>query len=230
MKWIFLPGLDGSGTFFEPFLKMLPDDVAPVTIEFPPEEKLGYEELRRWLLPRLPQKEPFLVVAESFSGPLAVRLAADQPRGMIGAVISASFVRYPLPRVLARLPLEMIFRGRLPKSFVRFIFADASAGPEIYRAFYQSIIHSPPRGIAHRARAALRVDETAALRRCELPLLFLEATSDRLIQRESMKLVRRLRPDVPMTRIPGPHFLLQMKAEECLRAIQAFVGDIETVA
>lgn len=223
MKWIFLPGMDGSGTFFDPFLKGLPADVEPVTIRFPPGRKLGYEELCQWLSPRLPQTEPYLVVAESFSGPLAVRLAAQQPVGMTGAVVSASFVRYPLPCILAHLPLELFFRRRLPRFLVRCIFADESAPPELYTAFYRAIEDSAPPYVAHRARAALGVDETEALKVCRLPLLFLEATKDRLIPRWSMKLVRELRPDLPMVQIPAPHFLLQLKPKECLRAIEEFL-------
>lgn len=227
MKWIFLPGMDGSGTFFEPFLKVLPKDVEPVTVAFPAQEKYGYDELLEWLLPRLPRQEPFLVVAESFSGPLGVRLAASGPAGMIGAVISASFVRNPLPRACRFLPVEAVFRRRLPRRLVRWILADADAGPEIYDAFYRAIGHSPPEVVAHRARAALAVDETEALKKCALPLLFLRGTSDRLIRGRSTGLVGKLRPDLPVVSIDAPHFLLQLKAEECLGVIEDFLREIE---
>lgn len=223
MKWIFLPGMDGSGKFFEPFLKVLPVRVTPVTLAFPRAEKLGYEELFEWLLPRLPRDERFLVVAESFSGPLAVRLASIGPPGMIGAVISTSFVRNPLPRVLRRLPVEWVFRFRMPKPLVRLILADATAEPELYDLFYDAIHYSPGDVLAHRARAALQVDETEALAGCTLPLLFLQGTSDRLIHRSSTELVKRLRPDLPIVPISAPHFLLQMKPHECLQAIERFL-------
>src|SRR5690625_755853 len=99
MKWVFLPGLDGAGIFFEPFLKVLPKEIEPVVFAYPGEEKLDYDQLFEWLLPQLPKGEPFLVIAESFGGPLAVRLAAAGPAGMVGAVVSASFVINPLPRI-----------------------------------------------------------------------------------------------------------------------------------
>lgn len=228
MKWIFLPGMDGSGEFFEPFLKTLPEGVEVETVGFPAEEKLGYDELLSWLLPRLPKDEPFLVVAESFSGPLAVRLAAEEPAGMVGAVVSASFVRHPLPRCLRWLPLAAIFRLVLPKGLVRFALADdAAMGPSLYEAFYQVMRYSPPEVLAHRARAALQIDGTNALKGCRLPLLFLEGTRDRLIPRSTMQLVRKLRPDLPVVAIAGPHFLLQLKPEECLRSIEAFLEEIK---
>lgn len=226
MKWIFLPGLDGSGEFFEPFLKVLPKDVEPVPIGFPPNEKLGYDELFHWLLSRLPRDEPFLVIAESFSGPLAVRLAAARPDGMVGGVICASFVRNPLPRFLRHLPAEFVFRRRFPKLLVKILFSDTTAGDEIYDLFYRVMRYSPPDVMAHRARAALSVDETEDLKRCELPLLFIEATSDRLIRKRSTELVRQLRPEIPIVPVAAPHFLLQLRQKECLHAIGEFLRGI----
>lgn len=227
MKWIILPGMDGSGDFFEPFLKVIPEDVEPVTIRFPRNEKFGYEELFQWLLKRLPREEPFLVVAESFSGPLGVRLAAARPAGMVGAVISASFVRHPLPRILRYLPVEWLFRSRLPEAAVRFLLGEGDMGAGLTRLFYQSIEYSPPDVVAHRARAALEVDESEALRTCALPLLFLQPTSDRLIRPRSTEFVRRLRPDVRIVSIAAPHFLLQLRPIECIRAIEGFCSDLE---
>lgn len=226
MKWIFLPGLDGSGAFFEPFLRVLPEDVEAVPIGFPAGEKWGYEELFDWLLGRLPADEPFLVVAESFSGPLAVRLAAAEPKGMIGAVVCASFVRHPLPRWLRLLPVDAVFRLRLSRPPARFILADADASPELMDLFDEVIAYSPPEVVAHRARAALTVDATDALRTCRLPLLFLQATTDRLIRPRSAELVRRVRPDLRVVPIASPHFLLQMRQQECLRAIQDFLAQL----
>lgn len=225
MKWIFLPGLDGSGFFFEPFLRVLPGDIEPVTIAFPPEERWGYGELFEWLLPQLPTEEPFLIVAESFSGPLAVRVAASEPKGMVGAVISASFVRNPLPRGLQHLPIAWILRRRLPECLVRFLFADQATGQELIDLFYRAIHYSPPEVVAHRARAALRVDETESLRNCRLPLLFLDATADRLIGPACTNLVRSVRPDLPIIPIAAPHFLLQLRQKECVAAIEKFLAN-----
>lgn len=224
MKWIFLPGLDGSGAFFEPFLKVLPEGVEPEPIAFPAEEKWGYDELFEWLRGKLPKQEPFLIVAESFSGPLAVRLAAAEPTGMVGAVVCASFVRHPWPRFLRHLPVETLFRLRFPPGFVRLILAEKGISAKLMDLFYRVIVYSPPAVIAHRARAALQVDETEALRRCRLPLLFLSATRDRLIQSRSTALVRRVRPDLPVVPVDAPHFLLQLRPEECLPAIEEFLG------
>lgn len=223
MKWVFLPGLDGAGIFFEPFLRALPEEIEPVTVAYPAKKRMGYEELLSWLLPQLPQEEPFLVVAESFGGPLAVRVAAEEPKGMIGAVVSASFVVNPLPRLLRYGPVKSFFHLPFPRPLVRWLLADAQAGKEIFELFDQVTEYSPPEVWAHRARAALSVDVTDELKRCRLPLLFLDGNRDRLIPRSAMMRVREIRPDVSVVPVDGPHFLLQLRAETCLEVIERFV-------
>lgn len=223
MRWVFLPGLDGAGAFFEPFVQILPAEVEPMILAYPAEERLGYEELLEWLLPKLPANEAFLLVAESFGGPLAVKLARTEPRGMVGAVVSASFVRSPLPRFLRQGPLEMFFRIPFPSAMVRWLLADESAGAEIFELFERVISYSPPLVLAHRARAALSVDVTEELKDCRLPLLFLDGRRDRLIRRSAMEQVRQIRPDLPIRSVDGPHFLLQLRAGECLQEIERFL-------
>src|SRR5690625_6174390 len=93
MKWVFLPGLDGAGEFFEPFLKFLPSEIEPLVFAYPAREKLDYDELLEWVLQQLPENEPFLVVAESFVVLLAVKLGRSESKDMVVAVVSGSFIR-----------------------------------------------------------------------------------------------------------------------------------------
>ncbi|MGQ0798894.1 MAG: serine aminopeptidase domain-containing protein [Pseudomarimonas sp.] len=49
----------------------------------------------------LPRSEPYFLLGESFGGPLAIALAARQPRGLLGLVLCASFARYPIESLRA---------------------------------------------------------------------------------------------------------------------------------
>lgn len=224
MKWIFLPGMDGSGAFFEPFLQVLPPSISVQTIAFPATEKMGYEELRSWLRDRWPRQEPFVIIAESFSGPLAVQIAAEAPASLQAVVVSASFVKNPLPRGLRHLPAERVLGMRFPRPVVNFLLANSDgSGADFYDLFCRVMRYSPPDVLAHRARAALQVDKTDALKACRLPLLFLEGMRDRLISRSAMRHVRKVRPDLPIIPFEAPHFLLQTKPRESYEVIQDFL-------
>lgn len=60
-----LPGMDGTGIFFEPLLRALPAELDAHVVAYPPAEPLGYDELLSVVESALPA-EPFVLMAESF--------------------------------------------------------------------------------------------------------------------------------------------------------------------
>jgi hypothetical protein len=45
----------------------------------------------------LPTRGRFVLLAESFSGPLAIRIAADPPSALVGLILCVTFARNPYP-------------------------------------------------------------------------------------------------------------------------------------
>ncbi len=76
-----LPGMDGTGTMFSILSRVLPPRFEPRVIDYPARETLSYDALLARIEARLPTDQPYAVVAESFSEPLAIRLAAAKPKG-----------------------------------------------------------------------------------------------------------------------------------------------------
>lgn len=64
-------------------------------IDYPLDRRLGYDALVAHVRGRL-AGDRFVVVGESFSGPVAIELAASHPQ-VAGLVLAASFARHPLP-------------------------------------------------------------------------------------------------------------------------------------
>ena len=93
-----MEGMDGTGRLFEPLLAALPTSLPATAIAYPPGEPLGYEGLLPLVMDAAAQAiGPFVVVGESFSGLLALMLAASRPPFPRGVVLCTSFVRFPLP-------------------------------------------------------------------------------------------------------------------------------------
>ena len=91
-----LPGLDGTEVLFRPFLAVLPPWVQPVFVEYPPRGPNGYADLLPLVRAALDgQPGGAFVLAASFSGPLAVMLAAAEPARVRGLILSATFLRAP---------------------------------------------------------------------------------------------------------------------------------------
>jgi pimeloyl-ACP methyl ester carboxylesterase len=96
---VLLPGLDGTGILFKPLIAALPPEVSTVVVAYPGEQPLGYAELLPVVLAALPTEHAFVLLGESFSGPLAVMAAATRPPGLVGLVLCATFVQNPHPYI-----------------------------------------------------------------------------------------------------------------------------------
>src|SRR6185369_2945536 len=94
-RLVLLPGMDGTGILFEPLLEILPPELEAQVVSYPTHKPCGYEELAGLVAAALPKDGPFIILGESFSGPLAIMAAHAQPPGLKGIVLCASFARSP---------------------------------------------------------------------------------------------------------------------------------------
>jgi pimeloyl-ACP methyl ester carboxylesterase len=172
----------------------------------------------------VPNGKEFLVLGESFSGPVALLLAARRPPGLRGVILSASFVRSPLPSFARR------FRGLIrpwwfravPSALTRRALLGRFATGSLGKMVEAAINAVQPEVLAERVRAVLAVDVGKQLRECPVPILYLAATEDRLIPRRTVAHIRRLQPRVQVVSVIGPHLLLQAAPERAARTMEMF--------
>jgi hypothetical protein len=105
---ILLPGMDGTGDLFEEFVSNLPSWVAPQVVSYPLDQKLSYAQLSERVEAVLPSSEPFAILAESFSSPLAVRIAARGPENLKPVILCAGFVATPVGPVARSLEISSL--------------------------------------------------------------------------------------------------------------------------
>jgi len=225
---VLLPGLDGTGVAFRPFLAALPLWVRPQVHAFPGATPASYEQLLPGVLAALPHEEPFVLLGESFSGPLALMAASTRPTALRGVILCASFVRNPmpwLPRWAAPIVRPFPFRFyplvmALKKWFGRF------STPELRALLDEAVAGVERPVLASRVRAVLEVDATEALRACPVPVLYLAGTHDCIVPGRNLRRILALRPDVLVARIDAPHVVLQTKPGAAAEAIAAFLTSV----
>lgn len=170
---ILLPGMEGTGEMFAPLRRALGDSLPTKVLRYPVDVPLGYEELLPRVRVELPQGEPFVLLGESFSGPLALMLAAERPVGLRGVILSASFAQSPLswlPPLARHLLRPCLFRWRPRPLLVKFMlgrYATPELGCLLWNA--QAQVHAAV--LAARARAILAVDVVEQLKACTVPIL-----------------------------------------------------------
>jgi pimeloyl-[acyl-carrier protein] methyl ester esterase len=207
---VLLPGIDGSDIMFRPLVETAPANVETVTVAFPPGPANTYGDLYPLVHKILPQERPFYLLGWSFSGPLALMIAAKRPPLLRGVVLAASFARNPIPylpgwaRGLACPFLFRIFPAAAQLKALLGGFSTAEMRALLTEA------HSTvcAEAMASRARAALAVDATGALTDCPVPVLYLRASKDEVIPRSCGDEIRRRLPAVEIAEISGPHIAL----------------------
>jgi pimeloyl-ACP methyl ester carboxylesterase len=102
---VLLPGLDGTGDFFAPLLDALSPSVPTQVVRYPLTGASDYPTCEAIARAALPTDRPFVLLGESFSGPIAIAIAATAPPGLIGLVLSATFVANPRPHLGVLRPL-----------------------------------------------------------------------------------------------------------------------------
>lgn len=224
-RLILLPGLDGTGLLFEPLLRWLTPELHSTVISYPGDQPLGYDELLDYVLARLPDDAPYVLLGESFGGPLAIRIASTAPRNLCGLILSATFVRKPvrwLPRWIGPWLPTTAFRlvpwwGQLR------ILTSGKSTPELRRLFHYALSQVQPRVMVHRLSEVLRVDVVEKFQRLDLPILALAGRFDRTVPPHNLQMLQRLRSDLQIEIIECDHLLLQVEPETTGRIISRFV-------
>ena len=218
---VLLPGLDGTGELFGPLLQALGDDSPTSVVRYGSE--LTFDEYVESAGKALPDQ--CVVIAESFSGPVAIALAARHPANIRGLVLCATFAISPFRTLLraARIVPKRLFRPSLllPSMVQHFCFSGASLA---VRPSPVAVVSTVPPAIMRARLACLAAtDVRPLLPRIATPALYLRASNDRIVSaRRSLELTSLL-PNVKVTEIDGPHLLLQARPRECAAAITNFV-------
>lgn len=218
--------MDGTGLMFGPFLGVLKGLDAQV-LRYPP-ELTAYPDCVAFARAQLPVGRRFLLLGESFSGPVAIALAAEHPPGLVGLVLCCTFARSPHPGLAWAAPIVRALPSfRMSHWLIRYLLLGTWATRPLV-ALADSLGGAVPSAtMKARLLAVAAVDHTPLLSRIQVPTLALSATQDRLVPPASDRWTRAHLPDLESALIPGPHWLLQARPEATARAIEAFLQRLQ---
>jgi hypothetical protein len=123
---VLLPGLDGTGQLFAPLIAAAPTGINCAVVDYPHHEA-SIDVLEQRVRKRLPG--PCILIAESFSGPIAVRVASDAR--VKALVLCYSFVSGPLLPALRHIAIPALFKLPRPASMLRLLLLGRHAAEEL---------------------------------------------------------------------------------------------------
>ena len=217
MKIVLLPGLDGTGILFQPFIEALPDDVEILVISYPSNLKLNYDELVNYVMSQLPE-DNFILVGESFSGPIAYQVALRIPENIKSVVFVATFLNNPRPFLLklARfIPTRLMFT--MPYFIIKSFLLGWNINRRMIGLFKQSIQKVSPDVLSFRLQeiARLRENNNASKIRSS----YIQATNDKLVPKYCVNDFKKSFNNINVFEVKGPHFILQANPKACANIV-----------
>ena len=222
---VMLPGMDGTGDLFAPIVAELGSTVTAIVVRYP-NAPLGYEALIAIARQALPTTGDYFLLAESFSGPVGVALAAEGHPGLRGLILSAAFISNPLPWTSPIAPLVEIMPVTGPPAALMTRALLWPFGMPARRFMIgASLAQTSGTTIRARLRAIAVVDMRDRLANVAVPILYLRASHDRVVPKSAGNLIVRIKPETTLVTVKAPHFLLQVGISEAARAIGAFIAN-----
>jgi pimeloyl-[acyl-carrier protein] methyl ester esterase len=217
--------MHGSSELFADFTSALPTWLETRILSYPNDVLLSNSELLDLIRSFVPASEPFVILAESFSTPLSIQFAAANPPNLKGLILCAGFATSPLrgaTRILGRYLTPVL--PLLPAGIAGAIMVSGSHAPESIFARLRSAINSVgPAVLVDRARSALTCNVLDELSRVTVPVLYMQAAHDRLINPECLEEMRRVKPEIEVVVLNGAHVLLQVMPQESAEVVARFV-------
>jgi pimeloyl-ACP methyl ester carboxylesterase len=221
---VVLPGLDGTATLLSDFVEAAGiafDSV--MTISYPRDQALDYGELESVARRSLPSDSSYFLLGESFSGPIALSIAASAPPGLAGLILSTTFAKNPVGALRPFASLTRFAPVRvLPLAVLSWWLLGRWSTPKLRGLLRTALGSVAPAVLRVRAASALRSDVTGCLGKIAVPVLYLRASEDRLLSSTVGDRLLAAMPHATLVTIIGPHLLLQASPAASAQAVAAF--------
>ncbi len=225
-KLVLLPGIYGTGELFSDFIDALPREFAARAVHYPNDVCLSYAELLGIVQNEVPASEPYVIVAESFSTPLAIQFAGMNPLNLKGLVLSAGFATSPVRGALQWLsPIMAPLLAHLPICGIGAkILVPESKDPESALARMRVAIASvEPKVMMDRVQSVVGCNALEELGKIKVPVLYLQATRDFLVNPVCLEEMRQVKPEIEVVVMDGPHVILQLMPRQAVEIVADFV-------
>ncbi|MDC7684366.1 alpha/beta hydrolase [Asticcacaulis sp. BYS171W] len=176
-------------------------------LAYPQTGDQAYAHLGQLLLPEMPLDRDYILVGESFGGPLAIWLALHAPRKPLKLILGATFAASPYGR-LGQIVSPLIPLGRFLPLWtwqIRLMLFNGGHA-ETAQMIHDTVSPIDRRTLLARVQSVLTCDMRSQLAALQMPILSLNAGKDRLIP---PVLPRHFGKNIRQIRLGLPHMIFQ---------------------
>ena len=228
MNWtntslVMLPGLDGTTRLYQDALAMDWGGMQAMSLPLPNQGPQDYDTLAKAMTSTLPTGE-LVLLAESFSTPLAMLLASSEAARVKALVLVAGFCASPQPSGLGWLPLQPLLSLTPPAFLLKQFLTGEDAPQALLDSLSAALRQVAAAVLAERVRVVLALRESDCPNLRGLPVLLLQARHERVIPWDAQSQLERHFPEATCHWVDGPHLLMQTRTRDCRDAVLGFLA------
>lgn len=231
MKLVLLPGMDGSGQLFAPFLSVFSGFEYQVIL-LPQTGNQNYQYLAEYVTAQLPD-EDFVLLAESFSGAIAMLVSQKRNRYLKAIIFVATFVTPPHKVLLtcaSLFPVRLLLNLPFLPYVYRYMLLGKNSDNHLIQLFKDVIAKMPEKLFKRRIKAmrSLPFQPSIISQPITVPTLYLQPTLDRLVSKLHYLDFQKCCTHIKLAIIPGSHFIMQTNPDGCAHIISQFLLSVVT--
>ncbi|NIF82527.1 alpha/beta hydrolase [Comamonas sp. Tr-654] len=224
---VLLPGMDGTSILFEPFIAALGNRYPVSVVRYPAKDhSQTYAALHDFAEAQLPADGPIVLLGESFSGPIAISIAAANPVRVLGVILCCTFVRNPRPKLRWLKSLAWVPMPRPPLTIVNALLFGRFATSRLSALLRDALLQVHPSVMRARLREVASVDVRAQAAKLAMPVLYLKALNDQLVPRSAAAETQQWCRAMEVEVFDAPHCLLQVVPAEASDAVAHFIDRV----
>lgn len=193
-------------------------------IPIPREGAQDYGSLVARITSELPAG-PLILVGESFSSPLVMRLGEQERQRVQALVIAGGFCASPASPALSLIPVQPLILIPPPAAVLRKFLAGPDASDALIARLSDAIRSVPSAVLAERVRVILALQESDCPSPRDVPTLLLQAKQDAILPWEAQSRLERHFTEPEVIWLDSPHLLLATRPEACREAVLAFLSE-----
>ena len=222
MNILLLPGMDGTGVLFEPFVKAFPNSLDIQVATLIQETDVSFEEQASALLGQV--KNNTVIVGESYSGLVAHELAKLAPESIKHIVFAASFL--VRPSILAKfgnlVPKRMLDYTLYPKPIVMQVLFGKYRSQYLMELFERAMADVPLDLLEFRIKQLCNLNKVEHSN--NIPATYLQAEYDSLVSSNAVDVFKKVYPHLDHKTVRGSHFVLQTNPKDSVREVMAIIA------
>ena len=223
MKVILIPGMDGTGKLFSPFLNELPSNIDTLVIclndlksQTPIEQALEIASLIG--------SEEVIILSESYSGYITYHLSLLPNLNIKHVIFAASFLENPncLSHLNKLLPLNLVRLGLIPDSVLSFVLFAQRNNKKLVKLFISTL------KLINNSTLKYRLTIIANLVRpsesLSVPCTYVQASNDYLVSYKSVAVFKELCTSINVVKTAGGHFIVQSNPQYFSKLVQDIIA------